>query len=80
VYLFAPVVNEPGVTRLATFDTGIRADGFPVPASIPSGKCDRGVDRDLKWVCLKGTCTGQCEPDGWVSGDGPVELSGCSCS
>jgi hypothetical protein len=79
IYLFAPIVSQ-GTVRLSTFDTGLRADGDHQPPAIVGGKCERGVDDQLNWICLRGTCTGQCEPNGWVSGNGPAELSGCRCS
>jgi hypothetical protein len=79
VYLIGSVANGPESTRFVTFDTGIRAEGGSEPGSIVPEKCGRGVDRDLKWICLPGSCIGRCEPDGWVTGPGPAELIGCTC-
>ena len=80
VYLIGPVANGRGSTRLVTLDTGIRADGEPEPGSIVPEKCGRGVDGDLNWICLPGSCVGHCEPDGWITHPGPAELTGCTCS
>lgn len=79
VYLIGPVAAGPQATRLVTLDTGMRAESGPEPESIVQQKCDRGVDEELNWICLPGSCTGRCEPDGWITGTGPVELTGCSC-
>jgi hypothetical protein len=79
VYLIGPVAEGPALTRLTIVDSGMRTDNGPQPPSVVQGKCGRGVDDDLKWICLPGSCTGRCEPDGWTTGPGPAELTGCSC-
>jgi hypothetical protein len=79
IYFIRPVAQGPQLTRLVTLDTGTRADGTPVPASDVLARCERGVDDQLKWTCLQGTCTGHCEPTGWKAGAGPAEISGCRC-
>jgi hypothetical protein len=79
LYLIAPIADGPESTRLATLDTGIRGDGERESGSILQGKCDRRVDEGLRWICVQGSCTGHCEPDGWSAGTGVAELIGCSC-
>jgi hypothetical protein len=78
IYFIVPVAQGPGLTRLVTFDTGIRAEGGPERMSNVPEKCGRGVDSGLNWICLPGTCTGRCEP-GWKAGSGPAEISACPC-
>jgi len=79
VYLIAPVAEGSERTRLVTLDTGIRPGSGPQPLSIVLGKCERGVNKQGQWICLQGSCTGHCEPDGWTTGRGPARLTGCSC-
>lgn len=79
VYLIGPVTEGPALTRLTIVDSGVRVDSEPHPPYVVQGKCGRGVDDDLNWICLPGSCTGRCEPDGWTTGPGPAELTGCSC-
>jgi hypothetical protein len=79
IYFIAPVAQGPKSTQLVTFDTGIRAVGDPQPPSNVPEKCRRRVDDDLSWICVPGTCAGQCEPDGWKAGAGPAEITGCNC-
>jgi hypothetical protein len=80
VYLIGPVAEGPGVTRLVTLDTGIRPRGGQEPVSFVLGRCEPGVDINTgKRICLQGSCTGRCEPDGWTTGRGPVKLTGCNC-
>ena len=80
VYLIGPVAEGPAVTRLVTLDTGIRPRGGQEPLSFVLGKMRAG-DQNLsgKRICLQGSCTGRCEPNGWTTGQGPVKLTGCSC-
>lgn len=79
LYLIGPVAEGPELTRLVTLDTGIRPDSGPQPAALVLEKCDKGVDKERRWICLQGSCTGHCEPDGWTTGRGPARLTGCSC-
>lgn len=78
-YFLGPVAQGPELTRLVTINTGIRAEGEPEPASNVQEKCGRAVDNQLNWICVPGTCTGHCKPDGWKAGAGPAEITGCSC-
>jgi hypothetical protein len=78
IYFIVPEAQGPGLTRLVTFDTGIRAEGGPERMSNVPEQCGRGVDSELNWICLPGPCAGRCEP-GWKAGSGAAEISACPC-
>jgi hypothetical protein len=82
IVLWLPVASGPAVTRLLALDSGIDATSGEVerPYANVSG-CDPGFagwGRDLRQVCLPGTCPHRCS-ENWQYRQGDSVLVSCGC-